>query len=113
MAHHRKSDYQKRGAKNAREQHRRPFVPTVYECGLSEPFCHVFIRQPLASAASCDFHEPSSVAKLILALIVPECLFVQGNGKMVRFDERVRSLQRPLQQAPKVLQSVRMDMADL
>ena len=55
--------------------------------------------------------KPSTVAFHVHAFIEPKRLFVQVAEKMERLHGDIRSLQRPLQQALKVLHAIRVNVA--
>jgi hypothetical protein len=55
--------------------------------------------------------ESTKVTILIVAFVITERLLVQVSGKVIGFNEGVRTLQRSFQEAPEVLHPIRMHMA--
>ena len=58
-----------------------------------------------------DLLESSAIAIFVLSLVVPERLFVQIAEQMERFNRNICAIQRAFQKAPKVLQSIRVNMS--
>ena len=67
------------------------------------------VSEPLANNAPCCALKPPAV--ISLAGIVPEGLFVQVAEQMERLDVNVGALDGALQETPKVLNPVRMNLA--
>src|SRR2546428_875560 len=69
-------------------------------------------KLPICQAASSNptnrFQESSAV--IILPIIEPKHFFIKITEQMKRFDADVCSLKAAFQQAPKILQSVRVDV---
>ncbi len=65
--------------------------------------------QALASQGRSRFHEPISIGSF--ASIESETLFIEISEQVKRFDADVSTLDHPLQQTPKVLNSVRVDLS--
>ena len=68
------------------------------------------ISQPPPVGVLQDMKEPTAVAIPVLALVETERLLIKVAEQVERPDERVGPLQRPLQEAPVVLQPVRVDL---
>lgn len=87
----------------------------AFSAPLSAYSCRVkiarqsFICQAAASNASHRFQK--SLAVIVLTIVEPKCLLVKITKQMKRFNTDVCALKTTLEQAPKILQSIRVDVA--
>ena len=74
-------------------------------CFVLYPLADQFVKgKALASKGRSRFHKPISIGSL--ASIKPKRLLVQVSKQVERFDRNIRTFDRPLEQRPKVFNSV-------
>jgi len=69
------------------------------------------VGQPPSEYRACGFGEPASIAIFMLALVISKRLLIQVTEQMERLDTDVSAFDAALEQRPKILDSVGVDVA--